>query len=540
MNKTVIKLIVGGIFSAILLWIYWMIKAPFRINSSATWWETIGIVAAFGVAGILVDWYDDEFELFTGAAWIVVLILICIWTIIRIGSADLFHARERYEFVSQMVTVVEDTDEISAFPNLLGPNNDTSNLPLIGLPEAIKRAETEMGRRPALGSQFEILEAEITSQNINGSLMYVVPLEPKNFFKWDENGNRGYFIIDRNNGNTEFIEESLFSTEKAPFGDNARRIIQRYMLTHGISGRITELSPEVTDDGQFNYVATVYTTGGIEGLDRVTGVIELNPYTRECQYYALDEVPEYIDRVFPEWMFKEYVKYYGSYKNGFWNSVFSQKEVLEMTKDFDVIYIDGVCYYYTGYTSAGKGESSNGIMLMNCRTGEIEYHITYGIAESRAMGVAEGRVQEKGYTASYPLLLMIGGEETYFMLMRDASNNLCGYAFVNYKDYTKTSVNESLLIAQTEYIKSCATTDSATSMNNTALNVAKGNIFQISNEVVDGNTVWYVRLGGNGPIFAFHSSLAPEIVFAEEGWYIEIKYVESDADVISAVEVKLR
>lgn len=535
-KKNVIGFTIASIiFLAIYVWILWLLKVTFSINNAVSWLELI--ICFLSICLISTFFNFNILKKITGT---LTILSICILILGAFFSSDIFHAKSRYDFVANMVTVIEDSDEISAFPNLLGNNNDTSNLPLIGEPEAIKRAETEMGKIPALGSQFQINSSEITSQNINDSLMYVVPLEPKNMFKWDsETGNYGYFIIDRNNQKTNFVETSLKTVECAPFGDNTERIIYNYLRSIHQNGRITELSPEVDEEGNFHYVATVYTTSGIEGLDKVIGIVDVNAITKECQYYSLKDVPDYVDRVYPEDFFTQYLKYYGSYKKGWWNSIIGQKEVLEQTDDYDIIYIDGVCYYYTGYTSTGKGESSNGIMLMNCRTGEIEYHITYGISEEKAQGVAEGRVQEKGYKASYPLLLNISGEETYFMLMRDENENLCGYAFVNYKDYTKAAVGDTLLATQELYIKSCLDSKSSSTLNNDSLAISKGTISSIASEVKDGNTIYYVRVNGEEQIFSFYSEIAPEIVFAKEGNNIEIEYIPSDTNVISAVTVKL-
>ena len=454
-------------------------------------------------------------------------------------SSSMFNARAFYNTVKENVTVITDNEEISAFPNLLGEKNDTSNLPLIGIPEAIKKAETEMGRYPALGSQFELIEEDMTSQSINGELCYVIPLQPKSIFKWSEEGNHGYFIIDRNNGKTTFVETSLHATTEAPFGDNAKRIINNYLNDMGIEGLVTDISPEVDDENNFHYVATVYTVKGISGFRTVKGIVELDAVTRECKFYNLDEIPEYVDRVYPESFFEDYVKYYGAFKNGFWNTLFGQKEVLEATADMDVIYIDGICYYYTGFTSTGKGESSNGIMMMNSRTGEIEYHITYGIAENKAQGIAEGLVQEKGYIASYPLLIKVAGEETYFMLMRDANENLVGYSFVNYKDYTKAAVATTLIEAQSKYIKSLANSNNSSVLDESMTATVKGTITAITSEVVDGTTIYYVKVEGSNIIFQLYSKLNLEIVFAEVGDTIEIGYYDSGNSVESAISCVL-
>jgi len=528
-----------AVLTLVQAFFWWLIKHPFSIHNQTTYWEII--VWFFLAIGAGLFWGDQEgeygeviFFVFGGLAFVAILVFGAFF------SSDCFHAKERYNFVSQMVEIIN-TDENgeSPFPNLLGSNNDTSNLPLLGLPEAIKNAETQMGKQPALGSQFELLESEVTSQNINNSLMYVVPLEPKSFLKWDGN-NHGYFIVDRNNGNTQFVQEGLLTTEHAPFGSNAIRIVYNYMRSNGIYGRITEFSPEVDDEGNFKYVATVYDTTGIEGLRTVRGIVELDAMTKQCKYYGLDEIPDYVDRVFPEEIFDEYLRYYGKYKNGWLNSFIGQKEVLEPTEGSDIVYIDGICYYYTGFTSAGKGESSNGIIMMNCRTGEIKYYVTYGISEEKAMGVAEGRVQEKGYNASYPLLLMVSGQETYFMLMRDEANNLCGYAFVSYKDYTKAAVSETLSTAQAQYIKAVSTSNSADVLDNLDTSTGKAKITAIGSEVRDGVTIWYVMMEGNDHIFTLTSEVEPMVVFARVGDIAEISYIEAESTVVSAITFDIK
>lgn len=540
---SVASIIVSAFMLVFTSWVIWLFKTRFYINNALIWW-VIGI--AFFAAGLISyvieserRSYDYEATLlsniltFIGAVGMLTILIICI------ATSSLFDAETRYQYANNLISVVESSEDKSAFPNLLGENNDTHNLPLIGIPEAIKKAETEMGKIPALGSQFELLEKEVTTQNINNELFYVIPLEPKSIFKWDEQGNRGYFLIDRNNGDTKFVETSLYTTEKAPFSDNAIRIANNCLKTNNISGLITDMSPEVDEEGNFHYIATVYTKTALARMKIVKGIVDIDAVTLKTSYYGIDEIPAFVDRVYPESFFEDYVKYYGKYKRGFWNSLIGQKEVVEQTTDMDVIYIDGVCYYYSGITSAGKGESSNGIMMMNSRTGEMTLYRTYGISELKAQGVAEGKVQEKEYKASYPLLLTIAGEETYFMLMRDSSNNLCGYSFVNYKDYTKSAVGENLVIVQAEYIKSCKSSKSSNSLEDNSLTIKKGNISEITSEVVDGTSIYYVRINNSKQIYSLYSELSPEIVFAKVGDSISISYVEVDSVIIAAVDVKL-
>ncbi|MDO5522223.1 MAG: hypothetical protein Q4G58_17140 [bacterium] len=531
---TLLLLVTAGFY----WFLTWLLSLSWNLHFGITW-VNIGIISIVVLVSIAIFVYrsDQELPAWLGAGVFIPIGIFVISGIISLINSPVFSAKKYYNYVAERVTVIADNEEQSAFPNLIGSDGDTSNLPLYGSPEAIKRAETEMGKYPALGSQFELLDEDLTSQSIKNSLSYVIPLQPKSVSKWDKDqGNNGYFIIDRNTGETKFIEHSLKYTTEAPFGSSAMRKLRSFDKHSGI----TDISPEVDDNGVFHYVATTYDQSVMGSFKKVTGILDMNAETGEITKYGVDEIPSYVDRVYPEEFFSDYISYYGKYKHGFWNSKIGQKEVQEATESFSVVYVDGVCYYYTGWTSTGKHESSNGIIMMNSRTGEIKLYQTYGIAESKAQGVAEGKVQEKKYSAGYPLLLKVAGEETYFSIMRDQNQNLVGYAFVSYKDYTKVAVGENLKEAQNMYIKALASGSTSEVFDDSVYETKEGEIDRISNEVVEGTTLYYVQLKGSNQMYSFYSKLEPKSVFAKAGDKISIKYIKTEAEVIAATEVDLK
>ena len=66
-------------------------------------------------------------------------------------------------------------------------------------------------------------------------------------------------------------------------------------------------------------------------------------------------------------------------------------------------------YMYTGVTSVNTDQSNIGFLLCNQRTKEAVYYEAPGAIETSAQHSAEGVVQDLGYTATFPLLLNIGG-----------------------------------------------------------------------------------------------------------------------------------
>ena len=48
---------------------------------------------------------------------------------------------------------------------------------------------------------------------------------------------------------------------------------------------------------------------------------------------------------------------------------------------------------------------------------------------------AQGQLQHLQYTATFPLLLNVGGQPTYFMAMKDKAQLVKQYAMVNVQQY---------------------------------------------------------------------------------------------------------
>lgn len=73
---------------------------------------------------------------------------------------------------------------------------------------------------------------------------------------------------------------------------------------------------------------------------------------------------------------------------------------------------------------------------MNSRTKETNYYQISGAKEISAMASAEGEVQHLGYTATFPILLNIADEPTYFLSLKDAAGLVKKYAMVNIENIT--------------------------------------------------------------------------------------------------------
>lgn len=555
LGKLITLLIGALVFLGIWKMIDYFGMPSYSWHSISTYWLTFFALVYWTIIGYIffLEEFDNDRPGKNVAHMILCATIIfgVLTIILCIKNGHMCDSKSQYDMVTNMVTKVtssDSADELAEANAQVFPEFDVKTIPMGGKPEAEAAAQTLLGSMPGLGSQMELDSEEYTSQNINNELCYVVPLEPSSIFRWDKTtGNGGYFIFNRNTRKTEFVQESLFYVQDAPFSSNIKRHMYNYVHdTLDLSYGIMDISPEVSTDGTYFYVGTCYDYSKAGGLKIVKGVVVTNAVTGENNFYSVEDAPDWIDRIYPEELFLNYIDVYGKYANGYWNStMFGKKKGVQVpTNDYDVVYVNGTCYAYSGWTTAKAGsasDSSNGIIMMNLRTGEILLYENNGISESKAQKVAQGKVQEKEYTASYPILISVADQPTYFMLMRDKSDNLTGYAFVNYKDYTKVAVSETLQDAQTAYIKTLATNNSSDSLDNVELSTMTGTITSIANEVVESNTVYYIQVNGDSTIYTFSSSLDKKVVFAKPGDEIVISYIPvENAEVISAVEVSIK
>ena len=190
---------------------------------------------------------------------------------------------------------------------------------------------------------------------------------------------------------------------------------------------------------------------GLFGGETIGRVVLCNAITGETVDYAIDEVPEWIDRAYSADMLVQLYDYYGTLKHGFFNSVLGQKDCLKTTEGYNYLAIDDDVWVYTGVTSVSGDQSNVGFVLMNQRTMETKYYAIEGATESSAMNSAQGEVQDLGYKAAFPLLLNISGEPTYFIALKDEAGLVKKYAMVNVHKYQVVAIGDTVNECEERY-----------------------------------------------------------------------------------------
>ena len=275
----------------------------------------------------------------------------------------------------------------------------------------------------------------------------------------------------------------------AHLNDNLYRYL-RFKYPTQIFGKETF---EIDNEGNPYWIIPTLKYSAVGLKEDVTGVIILDPITGKSTKYDKKDVPIWVDHVYSAELIISQVNDWGKYVNGYFNSIFSQKNVVKTTEGYNYLAQNDDIYLYTGITSAVKDESNIGFILTNLRTKETIFYSVAGAEEYSAMASAEGQVQQMNYTSSFPLLINLNNRPTYLMSLKDNAGLVKMYAFVDVVDYQKVVVTdaiEGINKAKDNYLNS-------NFYQNTNLEEKIITITDIKTVLIEGNTYYYITSSDN-------------------------------------------
>jgi hypothetical protein len=424
-----------------------------------------------------------------------------------------------------------------------------SEIPVIDRDSAALLGDREMGSIPEYVSQFEI--SSLYSQiNYQGTPVRVSPLNYADLFKWFTNRSTGipaYALVNMTTQDAEIVrlgDNAIFYSQSEPLARN----IDRYVQLKYPFYMFDEKSFEIDEDGNPWWICPVKKfTIGLFGGQTIDRVVLCNATTGETQDLAVEDCPEWVDRVFPAELLIQQYNWWGSYHNGWLNSFLGQEGVVRTTPGSDgtlgynYIAKDDDVWVYTGVTSATADNSIIGFVLVNQRTQESHFYSVAGATESSAMNSAEGQVQNLRYTATFPLLINVSNQPTYFMALKDGAGLVKKYAMIDIQRYQNVAVGDTVAETQKAYEALLATNGVATESADGTSDVVKvkGTIRSMNQAVIDGNTHFYLTIEGeDGSIFDFALPGLLDIVGYQVGDTINFAYIGGGtSNVITANEI---
>lgn len=425
---------------------------------------------------------------------------------------------------------------------------DYSTIPFIDRDSAVLLGNRTMGTMADYVSQFEI--SDLYSQiNYRDAPVRVSPLNYADVFKWWSNHNTGipaYVIVNMSTQDTQIVrlEDPIYYSDSDPFFNNVDRHVQ---LSHPfyIFG---EKSFEIDDNGKPYWIYPVIDyTVGLFGGETVSRVVLCDASTGECQDLAIDEVPQWVDRAYPADLLIQQYNWSGALSGGWINSWLGQSGVKQTTPGSDgqlgynYIAKDDDVWVYSGVTSATADNSIIGFVLINQRTAESKFYPVAGATEESAMSSAEGQVQNLKYEATFPLLINVDNQPTYFMALKDNAGLVKKYAMIDIQRYQNVAVGDTLEETEKSYKKMLrangVSTDDDSGKATKTDGTATGTISLISPVVLDGNSHYYVMLNGDGTLYDCPVANVVDIVRFKEGDSVTLTVSGGNGDVatVSAV-----
>ena len=408
-------------------------------------------------------------------------------------------------------------------------------IPMLDENSANTLANKQMGELPDLVSQFEVdgSSAQINYQDRPVRATYLNYGDPIKWWKNRSEGIPAYLLIDMvtQEVTVQRLEEGIRYSPSEIFNRN----IYRHLRFRYPTKMFYDVNFEVDDDGVPYWCATTVTnTIGLFGGTDVTGAVLVNALTGESQYYELGDVPSWVDRVCSARLILEQYDYYGLYQGGFWNSILGQTGCTKSTSGYNYIAMDDDVWVYTGVTSVGGDESNLGFILVNQRTKAARYYACAGANERSGMNSAQGAVQQYSYEATFPLLLNISDEPTYFMALKDASQLVKMYAMVNVSQYQIVSTGTTVEECQENYAKLLIKNGLAEEAPQETENVTEvtGRVVEIRSSVMEGDTYYFICLEGQALYYLINGREYPVATILNVGDKVTIQYEEGEGEIL--------
>jgi hypothetical protein len=515
-TKDVFMFIVMGFF----LWLVFFFGMPILSYGWVGWPITLIIIGIlFLVFDVRNEQSEGSWRMYAGIFSLVIGLLF--FVILPIGSMHIFNADNYRNLIGEV--------EQKTYSNDISPI-DPTRIVLIDYDVAAKLGDKKLSdvENMALGSQTSV--GKYTHQKIGTDLYYAAPLNHSGFLKWRKHkqGTCGYILVNAHNQKDVRLvkdvngkELHLKYQEGGCFDDYLPRHIYRAYRKYDQG----DIEFEIDDDLNPWYVVALYDKVIGYGGKQVVKCLVINPETGKIDEYKPEDVPAWVDRVYPKTLMNKQFDLWGDLVHGWWN--FSNQDKVKLSQETQLVYgTDGKCYLFSGVTSVGSDDASVGFIMVDARTKHTIFYHASGAIETAAQASAEGRVQEKEYKSSQPRPYNINGVWTYVMALKDKEGLIKSIAMVSYANYEIVGIGETIQDAIRNYKAALNNKgDIMVASNEHSKSTLVGQLVRVGSDNKDGQTYYYLVFKESANIlFVGTSALSNELPLTQIGDEIKITF----------------
>lgn len=538
-RKIAVNIILTGILGAVL---YYLMLPPLNFKAVELYLYIAFVLFIYLVLTVLSvrlpiqPEYGPYVRRRARVPMLLVAVLVVVGAVGYLCGATFFRAQS----YSKLITVeegdfAEDVAEI-----------DFSSVPQLDAASAKNIATRTLGKLSDYVSQFVVSDYS-TQINYQGKPVRVNTLAYGDVIKWLKNTKEGlpaYIIVDMTAQEGEAIP--LESGMRYSPAEHFNRYLMRHLRFQYPTLMFDAPSFEIDESGAPYWVVPVLDkTIGLFGGTDVIGAAVVNAVTGESvlvstsltgetklptDNFVTDSEWQWLDRVYTANILGAQYNYYGKLSGGFINSILGQEGVKVTSSGYNYLALNDDVYMYTGVTSITSDQSIIGFVLMNQRTKETKYYPVSGALEEAAQASAQGAVQQYAYRATFPLLLNISGEPTYFMALKDSGDYVKMYAMVNVKQSTIVAVGYKLTECTENYAAELARNGVNVDIDVSEMGEEKtegaeapatkevsGTVAEIRSVVTGGETYFYIRLDGDTAFYKVSVANAEKVVLLNVG-----------------------
>lgn len=483
-NKRIIMLIVSIVVllaSMVVANYYFLIRLNFRY---------LGIFIYITLFGLLVynmygkyENHSTEKKMKINVLSIIGVITFCLLYAI-FGGRPIFFADDYANLIE-----VSEADFVQDIQTV-----NIENLPLVDKAYGSKLGSLKLGEYPGIGSEFEVgAYSDIIYQ---GRQHLVAPLEYRGFFKWLNNksiGTPGYILIDKVTAETQFINlreetgEGLVYTPSAYLNqDLIRHTYFNGLQQYSLENYFFEIDEAGTPYYILQYsLPTIFINGG----KQINKIAVVNALNGNVDVYQMGSEPDWVESVYPNAIIFRQLDFWGKLQDGWLNSAFGQKGVLQTSSGTRIIMNDGELYYFTGLTSAGNDESTIGFVYSGTKTKETKLFRFPGATEDAAMNKVLTLLPQNNISTSFPIPINVNDVPSYFILIKGEDGRILRYIFISVQDLELYSISEVQEDAYDDYLSKLDEDSNYSS----AIEV-EGTITDITSYVSEGNTIYWIQI----------------------------------------------
>ena len=310
--------------------IYYFMLPPINISSGIFWTYVIILLFIYFILSCfnIFDknlFYKNHMKLNNfklSKSIYIISIIITLIILVNFICSPVFNANS---YASRIV--VDETKEFKTNVPLV----DFNAIPLLDKESSQKLGDRTMGAMTDLVSQFYVSDL-YTQINYNNDIVRVTPLEYAGVIKYFTNrdeGIKGYITVNSVSGEAELVRlsDGMKYMPSSLFFENLERKL-RFSYPTKIFG---DMNFEIDNEGNPYWIVETCSYRGI-GLKRdVNGVVIFDPITGDSKWYKVGEIPTWVDHVYDASLIIEQFDNWGEYKNGYFNSIFGQKGVVNTT-----------------------------------------------------------------------------------------------------------------------------------------------------------------------------------------------------------------